>query len=227
MISLDYLLLFVPMAAILVMLPGPDFALIAKISLMKGRPQGQAAAVGVALGICVHTTAAMLGISAIIAQSVLWFSVLKYVGAAYLVWLGILALRAGRRAGQPVSAAVVKTAHQPHADPAADSMNLRRWLHFFGQGFLTNALNPKAVLVFLTFLPQFMDPHAPLAPQFLTLGSIMSGLCLFWFVPLAYILGRIRHIFENSRFQMWMHRCTGLLFIAICLKLATAQAGAE
>ena len=227
MISLDNLLLFVPMAAILVMLPGPDFALIAKISLMNGRPQGQAAAVGVALGICVHTTAAMLGISAIIAQSVLWFSVLKYVGAAYLVWLGILALRAGRRAGQPVSAAVVKTAHQPHANPAADSMNLRRWLHFFGQGFLTNALNPKAVLVFLTFLPQFMDPHAPLAPQFLTLGSIMSGLCLFWFVPLAYMLGRIRHIFENSRFQMWMQRCTGLVFIAFGLKLATAQAGAE
>ena len=227
MISLDNLLLFVPMAAILVMLPGPDFALIAKISLMNGRPQGQAAAVGVALGICVHTTAAMLGISAIIAQSVLWFSVLKYVGAAYLVWLGILALRAGRRAGQPVSAAVVKTAHQPHANPAADSMNLRRWLHFFGQGFLTNALNPKAVLVFLTFLPQFMDPHAPLAPQFLTLGSIMSGLCLFWFVPLAYMLGRVRHIFENSRFQQWMHRCTGLVFIAFGLKLATAQAGAD
>ena len=240
MISLDNLLLFVPMAAILVMLPGPDFALIAKISLMNGRPQGQAAAVGVALGICVHTSAAMLGISAIIAQSVLWFSVLKYVGAAYLVWLGIQALRAGQRAGQPVSAAVVKTAHQPHASPdsradvraeaRADAasptqrLSLRQWLHFFGQGFLTNALNPKAVLIFLTFLPQFMDPHAPLAPQFLTLGSIMSGLCLFWYVPLAYMLGRIRHIFESSRFQKWMQRCTGLVFIAFGLKLATAQA---
>ena len=243
MISLDNLLLFVPMAAILVMLPGPDFALIAKISLMNGRPQGQAAAVGVALGICVHTSAAMLGISAIIAQSVLWFSVLKYVGAAYLVWLGIQALRAGQRAGQPVSAAVVKTAQQPHASPdsradvraeaRADAasptqrLSLRQWLHFFGQGFLTNALNPKAVLIFLTFLPQFMDPHAPLAPQFLTLGSIMSGLCLFWYVPLAYMLGRIRHTFENSRFQKWMQHCTGLVFIAFGLKLATAQAGAD
>lgn len=239
MISLDNLLIFVPMAAILVMLPGPDFALIAKISLMNGRPQGQAAAVGVALGICVHTSAAMLGISAIIAQSVLWFSVLKYVGAAYLVWLGIQALRAGQRAGQPVSAAVVKTAHQPHTSPDARAdvradaasptlgLSLRQWLHFFGQGFLTNALNPKAVLIFLTFLPQFMDPHAPLAPQFLTLGSIMSGLCLFWYVPLAYMLGRIRHIFENSRFQKWMQRCTGLVFIAFGLKLATAQAGAD
>ncbi len=235
MISLDNLLLFVPMAAILVMLPGPDFALIAKISLMNGRPQGQAAAVGVALGICVHTSAAMLGISAIIAQSVLWFSILKYVGAAYLVWLGIQALRAGQRAGQPVSAAVVKTVQQPQAsanvraDAAspAQRLSLRQWLHFFGQGFLTNALNPKAVLIFLTFLPQFMDPHAPLAPQFLTLGSIMSGLCLFWYVPLAYMLGRIRHIFETSRFQKWMQRCTGLVFIAFGLKLATAHAGAD
>ena len=60
-----------------------------------------------------------------------------------------------------------------------------------------------------------------------TLGSILSGLCLFWYVPLAYMLGRIRHIFENSRFQKWMHRCTGLVFIAFGLKLATAQAGAE
>ena len=231
MISLDNLLLFVPMAAILVMLPGPDFALIAKISLMNGRPQGQAAAVGVALGICVHTTAAMLGISAIIAQSVLWFSILKYIGAAYLAWMGIQALRAAQRAGQPVSAAVVKTAHQSDAQAGAtrpvQRLDLRQWLHFFGQGFLTNALNPKAVLIFLTFLPQFMDPHAPLAPQFLTLGSIMSGLCLFWFVPLAYMLGRIRHIFENSRFQQWMQRCTGLVFIAFGLKLATAQAGAD
>lgn len=239
MISLDNLLLFVPMAAILVILPGPDFALIAKISLMNGRPQGQAAAVGVALGICVHTTAAMLGISAIIAQSVLWFSALKYVGAAYLVWLGIQALRSGQavsesmdKQGQPdaamaeaaqLDAALAETASPESASPG-QGLSLRQWLHYFGQGFLTNALNPKAVLIFLTFLPQFMDPHAPLAPQFLTLGGILSGLCLFWYVPLAYMLGRIRHIFENSRFQKWMHRCTGIVFIAFGLKLATAQA---
>jgi len=216
MIALDSLLLFVPMAAILVMLPGPDFALIAKISLLDGRPQAQAAAIGVALGICLHTTAAMLGISAIIAQSVLLFCILKYVGAAYLVWLGIHALRSG----QTVSA-VTRTAREPAK--AAVRMTPRQWLRFFGQGFLTNALNPKAVLIFLTFLPQFMDPHAPLAPQFLTLGGILSGLCLLWYVPLAYMLGRVRHIFENSRFQKWLQRCTGIVFIAFGLKLATAQ----
>ena len=239
MISLETLLLFIPMAAILVILPGPDFALIAKISLLNGRPQGQAAACGVALGICVHTTAAMLGISAIIAQSMLWFSVLKYVGAAYLIWLGVQALR---HSGA-VSAAVVKTAPRdgadPHANPRANAhadargtaenpaaiprLSPRQWWKFFWQGFLTNALNPKAVIIFLTFLPQFTNPHAPLAPQFLELGGIMSALCLLWYVPLAYMLGRVRHVFENSRFQLWLQRFTGFVFIAFGLKLAAAQ----
>lgn len=263
MISLETLLLFIPMAAILVMLPGPDFALIAKISLLNGRPQGQAAACGVALGICVHTTAAMLGISAIIAQSMLWFSILKYVGAAYLIWLGVQALRHNGA----VSAAVVKTAprdgesasadaradaregahanicknacadsrpdargaaHNPAAHPAASPaatqrLSPRQWWKFFWQGFLTNALNPKAVIIFLTFLPQFTNPHAPLAPQFLELGGIMSALCLCWYVPLAYMLGRVRHVFENSRFQLWLQRFTGFVFIAFGLKLAAAQ----
>ena len=227
MISLETLLLFLPMAAILVILPGPDFALIAKISLLDGRPQGQAAACGVALGICVHTTAAMLGISAIIAQSMLWFSILKYAGAAYLVWLGILALR---NSGA-VSAAVVKTAprdgvalHEAPETPIAEPrLSVRQWWSFFWQGFLTNALNPKAVIIFLTFLPQFTNPHAPLAPQFLELGGIMSALCLFWYVPLAYMLGRVRHVFENSRFQLWLQRFTGFIFIAFGLKLAATQ----
>ena len=174
----------------------------------------------------------MLGISAIIAQSVLWFSILKYVGAAYLIWLGIQALRHGRQA----SAAVVRVAPQAddlkeHAPAhglmkkpaAAPRLTGCQWWSFFRQGFLTNALNPKAVIIFLTFLPQFMNPHAPLGPQFLELGGILSALCLLWYVPLAYILGRVRHIFENSRFQLWLQRFTGFIFIAFGLKLAAAQ----
>ncbi len=225
MISLENLLLYVPLAAILVILPGPDFALIAKISLLDGRRQGQAAACGVALGIVIHTSAAMLGISAIIAQSVFLFSILKYVGAAYLLWLGIHALRQGRA----VSRAVVRTAPLPGREPESMTDTTARpaprvlW-RAFKQGFLTNLLNPKAVLIFLTFLPQFMNPHMPLVPQFLELGGIMSLLCLLWYVSLAYILGQVRRAFENPRFQQWLHRCTGVVFIAFGLKLAAAHA---
>ena len=102
-------------------------------------------------------------------------------------------------------------------------LSARQWWSFFWQGFLTNTLNPKAVIFFLTFLPQFTNPHAPLAPQFLELGGITSALCLLWFVPLASMLGRVRHIFENSRFQLWLQRFTGFVFIAFGLKLAAAQ----
>ncbi len=87
MVSLENLLLYIPLAALLVMLPGPDFALIVRTSLTEGRSSGQAAACGVALGIMVHTSAAMLGISAVIAQSVTLFTLLRYAGAAYLFWM--------------------------------------------------------------------------------------------------------------------------------------------
>lgn len=231
MITLENLLLFVPLAAILVILPGPDFALIAKISLLDGRPRGQAAACGVALGIVIHTGAAMFGISAIIAQSVLLFSVLKYVGAAYLLWLGMQALRqsrAARRAAPGTAPLSDAESGAPDGQAKAEARSGPRqskgglW-RAFKQGFLTNLLNPKAVLIFMTFLPQFMDPHMPLAPQFLELGAIMSALCLFWYVPLAYMLGQVRRTFENPVFQQWLQRCTGALFIAFGLKLAAAH----
>ena len=145
--------------------------------------------------------------------------VAKYVGAAYLIWIGLQALRCG----PATRAAVVRVAPQTDAAAPAPRLSARQRLHFFRQGFLTNALNPKAVLIFLTFLPQFMDPHASLAPQFLLLGGILSGLCLLWYVPLAYMLGRVRRVFENSRFQLWLQRCTGFVFIAFGCKLAAAQ----
>lgn len=186
MVPLENLLLYIPLAALLVMLPGPDFALITRISLTEGRGSGQAAACGVALGIMVHTSAAMLGISAVIAQSVTLFTLLRYAGAAYLCWMGFHALR-GRA---------------------------------FRQGFLTNALNPKAVLFFLTMLPQFLDPHAALWPQFLELGGIMAFFCLGWFVLLASLLHRIRRLFARPSFQAWLHRLTGLIFICFAFRLA-------
>ncbi len=190
MVSLENLLLYIPLAALLVMLPGPDFALIVRTSLTEGRSSGQAAACGVALGIMVHTSAAMLGISAVIAQSVTLFTLLRYAGAAYLLQ---------EEEVQPVR-------------------GLRR--RAFRQGFLTNALNPKAVVFFLTMLPQFLDPHAALWPQFLELGGIMAFFCLGWFVLLASLLHRIRRLFARPSFQAWLHRLTGLIFICFAFRLA-------
>ena len=212
MVSLENLLLYVPLADLLVMLPGPDFALITRISLAEGRGSGQAAACGVALGIMVHTSAAMLGISAIIAQSVTLFTLLRYAGAAYLFWMGLHALRAGRE----VTAAVVR--HSGQDGEAQPVSGLRR--RALRQGFLTNVLNPKAVVFFLTMLPQFLDPHAALWPQFLELGGIMALFCLGWYLLLAALLHHIRAIFARPAFQAWLHRLTGLIFIGFSFRLA-------
>jgi RhtB (resistance to homoserine/threonine) family protein len=221
MLSPENLLLYIPMSLLLVILPGPDFVLIARVSLSQGKVAGQAAACGIALGICLHTTAAILGISALIAHSVFLFSALKYMGALWLLWLGIQSLRAGHSRAALVR--LVPDAAEGAASLPEKAMTASRWRHFFAQGFVTNALNPKAILLFLTFLPQFMDLQAPLTPQFLTLGGIMAVLCLLWYVPLAHMLGRVRRIFENSRFQLWLQRCTGIVFIAFGLRVATAQ----
>ena len=212
MVSLENLLLYVPLAGLLVMLPGPDFALITRISLAEGRGSGQAAACGVALGIMVHTSAAMLGISAVIVQSVTLFTLLRYAGAAYLFWMGLHALRAGRE----VTAAVVR--HSGQDGEAQPVSGLRR--RALRQGFLTNVLNPKAVVFFLTMLPQFLDPHAALWPQFLELGGIMALFCLGWYLLLAALLHRIRAIFARPAFQAWLHRLTGLIFIGFSFRLA-------
>ena len=212
MVPLENLLLYIPLAVLLAMLPGPDFALITRISLTEGRGSGQAAACGVALGIMVHTSAAMLGISAVIAQSVTLFSRLRYAGAAYLCWMGFHALRAGRQ----VTAAVVRHGGQEAGAQPVRGLRGRA----FRQGFLTNALNPKAVLFFLTMLPQFLDPHAALWPQFLELGGIMAFFCLGWFVLLASLLHRIRRLFVRPAFQAWLHRLTGLIFIGFAFRLA-------
>ena len=154
----------------------------------------------------------MLGISAVIAQSVTLFTLLRYAGAAYLFWMGIHALRAGRE----VTAAVVR--HGGQETEAQPVRGLRR--RAFRQGFLTNALNTKAVVFFLTMLPQFLDPHAALWPQFLELGGIMAFFCLGWFVLLASLLHRIRRLFARPSFQAWLHRLTGLIFICFAFRLA-------
>lgn len=213
MLPPENLLLFVPAMALLVMLPGPDFALVSRVSLLDGARQGMAAACGVALGITVHTACAIAGISAAIAASAPLFRLLKYAGAAYLFWLGVQSLRQKARplGAEEGQEAVVACGHQ---------VSTRR---AFRQGFLTNALNPKAILIFLTLLPQFMAPAADVAPQLLEMGAIIAVECLVWYLFLAQILGSVRRVFGNPRFQLWLHRVTGAVFLGFGLRLALAR----
>ncbi|MDE7241768.1 LysE family transporter, partial [Desulfovibrio sp.] len=100
------------------------------------------------------------------------------------------------------------------------AFNLRR---AFRQGFLTNALNPKAILYFLVLLPQFMVADGAPAPQLLEMGAITAIECLVWYLFLAQVLGRVRRVFANPRFQRWLARVTGAVFLGFGLRLALAR----
>ncbi|WP_299393045.1 LysE family translocator [uncultured Desulfovibrio sp.] len=214
------LALFAPVAALMVILPGPDFVQISRISLAEGRARGQAAALGVACGIVVHTTAAVIGLTAVIAGSPLLFGLLTYAGTAYLGWIGVASIRHGlRMAGSvaPADGSADETAPAP-----VPAMTRGR---AFRQGFLTNVLNPKAVLSFLTLLPQFMTHSAPLAPQFLALGGMLALFCLIWFSALAWLLGRIRRVFSSPVFQRRLHLGAGCVFLLCAALLCFFHAG--
>jgi threonine/homoserine/homoserine lactone efflux protein len=139
--------LFLVAAFVLLITPGPAVTYIVARSLSQGRTAGLVSSLGIGLGGLLHVTAAALGLSAIIASSALAFSVLKYAGAAYLIWLGMQRLFGGS---------------DEVTDPAPVRESLRR---IFWQGAVVNALNPKAALFFLAFLPQFVNPQGSLVPQ--------------------------------------------------------------
>ncbi|GLQ86878.1 LysE family translocator [Dyella flagellata] len=187
--------------------PGLDTFYILTRSGREGHAVGMAAALGINAGCIVHTLAAVLGISAILMTSALAFSVLKYLGAAYLVWIGLRMLLSRGGTRQP-------TETRGKGLGAA-----------FRQGMLTNVLNPKVALFFLAFLPQFVSMHAT-HPQIglLLLGLSFIGTGLAWSTVLALMGARIHRLLTTRpRFGQGMDRLCGTVLLAFGVKLALQQ----
>ncbi|MBD9479604.1 LysE family translocator [Pseudoxanthomonas sp. PXM02] len=201
------LLAYTAAAAVLVLIPGPGTAWIVAQSASGGVRRGAQAALGLETATLIHAVAAGLGLSAVLATSALAFEIVKYAGAAYLVWLGIQAWRERDPAADPSAAPVV-------AVPARQ---------VFLRSVLTGVLNPKVALFFLAFLPQFVDPARGAVPlQFLLLGLILSAIGLCHSLLLSWLVGRMGRRFAGSaRGARWMRRITGSVFIALGLRLAT------
>ena len=201
--------LFVLSGLLLNITPGADTLYIVARGTMQGTRAGVVAALGIGAGCIVHTLAAALGLSAIIATSATAFTIVKWVGAAYLVYIG-LTLVAARR----VSAAA--------APPPPAS--LRR---VFAQGFLTNVLNPKVALFFLAFLPQFITVEAPdKALAFLVLGAIFNVNGTLWNLFVAWSAGGLtRRLAVPRAAALWLRRSVGAVFIVLGLRLALAERG--
>lgn len=197
--------LFVAAGLLLNVTPGADLALIGAHSAAHGFRHGAAAALGVGAGCFVHVAAAALGVSALIAGSATAFTVLRWLGAAYLVWLGIGLLRGAATPSPAVAAEPART----------------EW-HSFAQGFLTNALNPKVALFFLAFLPQFIDAgtaHKALA--FVALGAVFAFNGTLVNLAFAALVARLRSALgARAAIGRWLGRGVGALFIALGARLA-------
>ncbi|MGX7743895.1 LysE family translocator [Rhodopseudomonas parapalustris] len=201
--------LFVASGLLLNVTPGPDTAYIVGRGLQFGWRGGAAAALGVGTGCLVHVAAAAAGLSALLMASTLAFGVLKLVGAAYLLWLGMRMLLAG-----PADFAASTGAAPALSLPAV-----------FRQGVLTNVLNPKVALFFLAFLPQFVAADAPnKALAFLVLGLIFVVNGTLYCLALAAFAARAADRLRRSGTVLqWINRGLGALFVALGIRVALAR----
>jgi threonine/homoserine/homoserine lactone efflux protein len=200
-------LVFAVASLALVVAPGPNLVYIVTRSVSQGRRAGLVSAVGVEAGTLVHITAAAVGLSQLVATSALAFSVVKYAGAAYLLYLGLRALR--RREGLDLSA-------------AARSLRLPR---VFRDGIIVNVLNPKVALFFLAFLPQFIDPaRGASATQILALGVVFFGIALTMDVLYAIVAGALRGWLRRRPAYLRRQRfVVGGVYLALGVSAAAAS----
>ena len=210
MFGIHDLALFVVSGLLLNIAPGPDSLLIMARSGGQGWRAGAAAALGIGTGTFVHIFAATLGLSAVLATSAAAFTLVKLVGAAYLLYVG-LGMLLSRKPAAAVAAVVTQ---QPY----------RR---IYLQGFFTNVLNPKVALFFLAFVPQFISAHAPSkALAFVVLGCIFNFNGMLWCLSLAAFTAMAsRRIRVAAWVTRTLDRSIGALFVSFGIKLALSQRG--
>lgn len=212
MVGTHDLLLFTISGLLLNVTPGPDTLYIVGRSSTQGLRAGATAALGIGAGILVHITAAALGLSAILAASATAFTVVKWVGAAYLIYVGICLLRSSAPSFDQMATTGLPTATLGT---------------IFLQGFLTNVLNPKVALFFLAFLPQFVDSDAnSKALAFLFLGAIFNVTGTLWNLFMAWSATRVAGgLRRSATATTWFNRCVGGVFIYLGLRLALTKEG--
>ena len=202
-----HLLVFIGVSAVVIVVPGPDTAVVTKNIIVHGRRAALGTSLGVSTGIAVWTLAAAIGVASLIRASAVAFTVLKLIGALYLVWLGIQALRAAGHAGADQA-----------GGQARAPMSARGG---FRQGLLSDLANPKIGIFFTSLLPQFVDPgHAVLIP-FLALGAVFVVMTALWLLAYCVVAARAVQLLQRPRVKAALDRVTGVVLIAIGLRVAT------
>ncbi|HEX3976945.1 MAG TPA: LysE family translocator [Solirubrobacteraceae bacterium] len=206
-----HLLVFIGVAAIVIIIPGPDTAVVTKNVLIHGRRTGLGTSLGVSAGLSIWTIAAAVGVASLVRASELAFTVLKLAGALYLVWLGIQAVRAaGRQLGDD----------HPSRAASRPVMGARGG---FRQGFLSDLANPKIGIFFTSLLPQFVSAgHAVLVP-FLILGAIFVAMTVLWLLAYTLVAARAAQTLMRPRVRVALDRFTGVVLIGLGVRLAVER----
>jgi RhtB (resistance to homoserine/threonine) family protein len=204
------LVMFIGLVAVLTVTPGADTALVTRNTLSHGRTAALCTTLGISLGCAVHATLSGLGLSAILSQSAALFEAVKFVGAGYLLFLGVRSLLGAGHGPLPAAGAA----------PAPAVAREGAWRGAFLQGLLTNVLNPKVALFYLTFLPQFMNPGDPVVLKSLALAGIHILLGLVWLSTYAYFISRLSDLLLRPAVRRRFERVTGGLLILLGLRLA-------
>lgn len=189
-------------AGVVTLTPGLDTALVLRTASVEGRRPAAAAAVGIALGCLAWGVVAALGLGAVLAASEAAYTALRWVGAAYLVWLGV---------------GLIRRPHAPPALPRAPQPGGGGW---FARGLLTNLLNPKVGAFYVTFLPQFTPPGVEVVPFSLGLAAIHAAEGLLWFTLLIAATRPLAAWLRRPAVTRWLDRLTGGVLVAFGLRLA-------
>lgn len=208
MLTPDQFFAFLAAAILITVSPGPDNLMVLATGMSKGRSRGMAFGMGAGLGCLSHTILAAIGVSALIAASPVAFTALKLAGGAYLIWLGFRAIRSSGK-----------------IELKSSETDNGTVLGFFLKGMFANAINPKVILFFLSFLPQFViAANGSVSWQVATLGVTFTVQAVILFTLLGYFSGYVgQWLTKNRRVGLWLDRLAGAVFIGLGLRLVLAR----
>lgn len=208
MLTTAQVLAFLLTAVMLTATPGPDNLMVLSVGMSKGRRSGIVFGLGCALGCLSHTLLAVIGVGAILAASPMAFTALKWAGGAYLIWLGIQALR-----------------HAGAVRVAGDTAAAEPLHRYFTKGLIANAINPKVVLFFLSFLPQFVDvSRGSMELQLGLLGLLFTAQAAVLFGLLGFFSGSVGGwINRKPQVGKWLDRLAGTVFIALGVRMIVVR----
>ncbi|GEP99268.1 LysE family translocator [Staphylococcus arlettae] len=207
---MEGLLTFITITLMIIIVPGPDFFIVMKNSISSGRVNGTMAALGITSGHVIYSLLAIFGIIFILAQMYYVFLVIKILGACYLIYLGIRSIISARQ-GLNFTPETMKIAQVSY-------------LNSYRQGIVSTLLNPKALLYYISILPQFLSTGGAVTSQIAILSAIVTSVILIWFIFCVFIFQYIKKLFANRKIKAFFDYAVGFILVGLSINLLLSKA---